>query len=385
MNAFRVMRDGRECPSAAGRLPRAALQPWRLRKAPTAVNPATATMAPSDSFDAPEFAADPFGERMRLPYARSWPVLGASFVFASNSEALLALAAAAYDGLPAHRLAPVPPVFHIELRLVAARGRAAGEPAPVQTSSGGGMVMGMADAWNHVVVSPAQRRAVVTVSEDRLAFPYHVRYELIEFAVYLLAARGQDLVSLHAACIGSEGRGVLLLGPSGAGKSTLTLLAALDGYEVMAEDGVFVEPKRLRATGVPNFLHVTDGSLAWLDGPARRQVMASPRIRRRSGVEKFQVDLRSGPWRPASAPFEIAATILLSPERQDGPLLEPLARDDAIVRLTADQPYAARQPGWRRFIDVALVRGVWILHRGATPRAALEALTPWLALQEAVG
>jgi hypothetical protein len=344
-------------------------------------------MAMTDLSAAHEFAADPFGERMRLPYARSWPVLGASFVFASNSDALLALAAAAYENLPAHRLGAVPPVFQIELRLVPAVGGPSGEPPPVRTSSGGGLVMGMVDAANHVIVSPAQRRAVVTVSEDRLAYPYHVRYELIEFAVYLLAARGQELVSLHAACIGGEGRGVLLLGPSGAGKSTLTLQAALDGYDVMAEDGVFVDPKRMRATGVPNYLHVTEQSLPWLDAAARRSVMASPRIRRRSGVEKFEIDLRqegSG-MRPAPEPFDIVATVLLSPQRCDGPLLEPLTRDEAIVRLTSDQPYAARQPGWRRFIDNALHRGVWVLRRGADPRATLDAMAPWLTLQEAVG
>ena len=59
--------------------------------------------------------------------------------------------------------------------------------------------------------------------------------------------------------------------------------------------------------------------------------------------------------------------------------------DEAIVRLTSDQPYAARQPGWRRFIDNALHRGVWVLRRGADPRATLDALAPWLTLQEAVG
>ncbi|KJV36802.1 hypothetical protein [Luteibacter yeojuensis] len=335
--------------------------------------------------DAHDVAADPFGEGVRLPFGCRWPVLGASFVFASNSEALLAIAGEAYDGLPAHRLGPVPPVFHVELRLGPARPPCEGEPPPMRTSSGGGMVLGIADPWNHVLVSPAQRRAVVTVSADRLAHPYHVRYEMIEFAVYLLAARGQELVSLHAACIGGDGRGVLLLGPSGAGKSTLTLQAAVDGYDVMAEDGVFVEPKRLRATGVPHYLHVADGSLGWLDPATRRAVAAFPRIRRRSGAEKYEIDLRKGAFRPAAAPLDIVATVLLSSQRGDGPLLEPLARDEATMRLAEDQPYASHQPHWRRFVDGALQRGVWVLRRGADPRTTLEAMAPWLALQEAVG
>jgi hypothetical protein len=56
-----------------------------------------------------------------------------------------------------------------------------------------------------------------------LRFPYHARYELIEFAVFTLAARAQGLVPLHAACVGEEGRGLLLMGESGAGKSTASL------------------------------------------------------------------------------------------------------------------------------------------------------------------
>ncbi|QWT18878.1 hypothetical protein KPL74_14125 [Bacillus sp. NP157] len=332
-------------------------------------------MATTDDSTTRDFAIDPFGERLRLPYARSWPALGASFVFASNSEALLAMAGEAYDKLPAHRLGPVPPVFHVELRLLPARSNPPpGPPPTVKMTSGGGVLVGIVDDTNFITVIPGQRRAVVAVSADRLADAYYVRYEMIEFAVYLLAARGQDLVPLHAACIGSEGRGVLLLGPSGAGKSTLTLQAALDGYDVLAEDGVFVDPIRLRATGVPNYLHVADGSLAWLDASARRRVRAAPRIRRRSGVEKFEIDLRGEGFRPASAPLEIVATVLLSSEAAEGELLEALPREQAIARLSEDQPYASGQLGWRRFVDCAVSRGVWVLRRGVDPRASLDAL-----------
>lgn len=92
------------------------------------------------------------------------------------------------------------------------------------------------------MLSVPQRHAMLVVSEDMLAHAYHLRYELIEFAVFLLAARGIGLVPLHGACVGQRGRSVLLLGASGAGKSTLALHSLLHGLEVLSEDGVFVAP-----------------------------------------------------------------------------------------------------------------------------------------------
>src|SRR3546814_20581659 len=97
-----------------------------------------------------------------------------------------------------------------------------------------------------------------------LDWPYHLRYELIEFAVFLLAARCQRLVPLHAACVGRGGRGILLLGASGSGKSTLVLHSLLQGLDVLLEDAVFVQPDCMTSTGWANFLHfraaTTDGT-----------------------------------------------------------------------------------------------------------------------------
>lgn len=336
--------------------------------------------------DATEPAADPFGERAVLSHAARWTILGASFHMESDSDALLALAAEAYEGLPAHRFAAVAPMFHVELRLAPAREREA-VPAPprVRMRAGAGLLCGVMDESNHVAIAPGQRRALVTVSADMLArHPYHVRYELIEFAVYLLAARGQELVPLHGACFGLHGRGVLLLGPSGAGKSTLALHALLDGFDFLAEDGVFVEPKQMRATGVPNHLHVRDDSLHWAHGDARRWLDEAPVIHRRSGVAKHEADLRTGPGRLAAQPLDLVAVLLLSGRVGSDIPLRRLAREEAAARLVADQPYAAGQPHWQRFLDQALARGVYLLDRGAHPRDTLRLLAPLLAADAAV-
>jgi serine kinase of HPr protein (carbohydrate metabolism regulator) len=99
------------------------------------------------------------------------------------------------------------------------------------------------------MVAPEARSALVVVSPDMLRFAYHTRYELLEFAVYTLAARVQGLVSLHAACVGLGGRAVLLMGPSGAGKSTVALQCLLQHFQFVSEDSTLVMPEAMRVLG----------------------------------------------------------------------------------------------------------------------------------------
>ncbi|MFD7862235.1 hypothetical protein [Streptomyces sp. NPDC059783] len=59
--------------------------------------------------------------------------------------------------------------------------------------------------------------------------------------------RGQLLRSgwhiLHASCIVRDGRALLTFGPKGAGKTTTALLLAREGYDLLANDRVFVRPE----------------------------------------------------------------------------------------------------------------------------------------------
>src|SRR5262249_3826099 len=144
---------------------------------------------------------------------------------------------------------------------------------------------------------------------------YHARYELVELAFVTLASRAQSLVPLHGACVGVHGRGVLLIGASGAGKSTLALHALAEGLDVLSEDSVFVDVASLRATGVPNFLHVQPRALEHLsNGALLERIKDSPVIQRRSGVSKYEVDLRALPGRLAQGPLRLAATVFLGRE-----------------------------------------------------------------------
>ena len=223
-------------------------------------------------------------------------------------------------------------------------------PPPLSMLSGAEFLGGATKSSNFVILSPSQHTALVVVSREMLRFPYHTRYEYIEFAVFTLASRSQRLASLHAACIGRAGRGILLMGPSGSGKSTVALLCLLRGFDFLSEDSVFVAPGTMLATGIANYLHVRAGSLRWLERPHAALIRKSPVIRRRTGVKKFEVDLRQGPYRLAPAPLKIVAVVFLSRKSAgNGPLLNPLSNSDLLEKLADAQAYAAHLPGWSSF------------------------------------
>jgi len=328
-----------------------------------------------------DIPADPFGERRRAAFHERIQLLGGQFHFETDSPRLLRIARHAYAGLPPHRFSTPAPRFTVRLLLTSAeRPRRAieleNEPPPVRPLAGGGILCGALESANFMTVSPQQRSAVVVVSQDMLEFPYHIRYELLEFAVYVLATRVQGLVPLHAACVGRNGRGVLLLGPSGAGKSTVALHCLLQGLDFLAEDSVLVRSDSLLATGVANFLHVRSDSLRFVTSSASAAVIRSSSvIRRRSGVEKFEIDLRRPQYRLAPAPLRIDALVFIS-SRSAGnrPLLAPLRTATLTEQLAASQPYAANQPGWSAFTKRASRLPAFELRRGRHPRQAVEVL-----------
>jgi hypothetical protein len=335
-------------------------------------------MALSPFYGAADPGADPFHEHSPKCFSLYKQILGGRFRFDSDNEALLGLVAATYGGLPEHRLPLNAPELQIELRLSARPVTAnAVEPAPVMMQAGAGMLCGIMDASNYAIVAPAQYRALVVASEDMLERPYLLRYELIEFAVFVLAARALGLVPLHGACVGRHGRGVLLLGASGSGKSTLALCSLLQGLDFLAEDAVFVQPQTLLATGVANYLHVQADTLGFVEqDSARRWITQSPVIRRRSGVQKFEADLRQGHGSLAVTPLLLTSVVFISSEAAayPGELLIPISSEDMVVRLRADQAYPAGQLVWPRFEERVIRLPNYELRRGAHPRDSAAAL-----------
>jgi hypothetical protein len=331
--------------------------------------------------------SDPFGERSLRLTRRPMQLMGGRFRFESNSGRLLRLVDSAYAGLPPHRLSESAPELKVSLVLTRnpdaepRKQRRGSEPPPVRMLEGAGLLGGATAGSSFVIMSPRERAALVAISPQMLEFPYHARYELIEFAVFTLAFRTQSLLPMHAACVGHRGRGVLLMGPSGAGKSTVALHCLLDGLEFLTEDGAFLAPRTMLATGVPNFIHIRADSLRWLGRSLEAaKIRNSPVIRRRSGVEKFEVNLRRAPFRLAQSPLKIVAIVFLSARgAADRALLRPLRQREVLDKVARAQGYAVNQPQWRDFRANLSRLDAFELRRGRHPREAVEALRELLA------
>jgi hypothetical protein len=318
---------------------------------------------------------DPFHEQTRAPRFRA-RLLGRQFEFETDSRELRRLIEWAYAGLPAHRLPGAASRVHVKLVLTGSRNRKAPSSAPkIDIFSGAELLGGASERSSLAIISPATRSALIVVSRAMLRFAYEVRYELIEFAVATLAARIQQLLPLHAACVGRGDRGLMLIGGSGAGKSTTSLHCLLAGMDFVSEDSLLVTCRTLLATGVANFLHVRRESLRFLPPLRAAALSRSPTIRRRSGVHKLEVDLRRSGLRLARAPLKIVGTVFLSPKAAgNGSLCSPLGSEEVRRRLIETQPYAAGQSGWDQFSRRVARLPAYELRRGRHPSESVAAL-----------
>ncbi|MGH8258439.1 MAG: serine kinase [Steroidobacteraceae bacterium] len=337
------------------------------------------TLVTSDRASA-DLSPDPFLELGAPPASRCVRVLGADFEFQTASRELARLVEQAYASVPEHRLSRPAPHFVVRLvegSLAPARGS---ESTPrVETLSGGGLLCGATRASTFAAISPREWSALIVVSHEMLRRAYHVRYELIELTVFTLATRVQELVPLHAACLGRGGQGLLVMGDSGAGKSTAALHGALHGLELVSEDSVLVEPESMLATGVANFLHLHRDALGFLPSPIARQLRRFPVIRRRSGAVKLEIDLRRAGLPLAEHPLSIRALVFADARRARGPLLTRLPNEQVLARLEGAQPYAAHRPQWPAFANRAAMLPAFELRRGEHPREAAAELATLVA------
>ena len=109
---------------------------------------------------------------------------------------------------------------------------------------------------------PARGLVEVSVAEDPLENMWLLSRPLFTLPlVETLKRRG--LYSIHAAGVARGGGAIVFPGTTGAGKTTLAVALAKAGFELLADDMVFVAADASRVFPFPDELDVDERTLAW--------------------------------------------------------------------------------------------------------------------------
>jgi energy-coupling factor transporter ATP-binding protein EcfA2 len=107
----------------------------------------------------------------------------------------------------------------------------------------------VADAGNQALLDLKSCIGFIWLQKTAVRNRLYFRYNFLEKAVYLLL--GSSVVTdLHAACVGKNGKGILLCGDSGAGKSTLAYACARAGWTYTSDDTSYL----INSSSVPRVI-----------------------------------------------------------------------------------------------------------------------------------
>jgi hypothetical protein len=181
--------------------------------------------------------------------------------------------------------------------------------------------------------------AVGRVNPERDATDWQITH-LFLLIVLLEMLRGQGLFWMHASCVAREGRGALFAGQTHSGKTTTAINLALYGFDILAEDRVFVRQERDRTAvyGFPLDVAVTPQTVGLLpELAAYLDDQAGARVKRRLPIDEIFADRLAAQCTPA---------LLMFPHVEDSlsTTSQPISRADALRRLLPNSMLAS-QPG----------------------------------------
>lgn len=199
-------------------------------------------------------------------------------------------------------------------------------------------------------------------------------WRMVIFPMLLSVVAGSlGIVELHASCVATQHRGMVLIGPSSSGKSTLAMALTATGRRLLSDDRTFCSLKRgkLLVWGVPRPLKLRREAAHWFAEFRSRE----------------PVDVQNGErvflWDPhlevnGEPARECVPEVLVFLERQHHSAFQmcPISRAEARSRierdLLAEAPAAVRKQ--RKTIDSLLALPRWRLRYGGRPQLIADQL-----------
>lgn len=181
---------------------------------------------------------------------------------------------------------------------------------------------------------------------------------------------------IHAACLASNGQGLLLTGPSGAGKSTLAIALAKEGFALVSDDWTYarVADDEVVAHGLKVPVKLLPESVqffAELSSLRTKISLNGERAFEVNAAETFHVQVE-GQCIPNCVVF-------LDRWKVEGTSVEAISRDiarDYFLRSAEVLPpqFATAAAERERIIERVASRDCWLFRYGGTPQQGAQAL-----------
>jgi hypothetical protein len=187
----------------------------------------------------------------------------------------------------------------------------------------------VANADNQALLDFKMCTAFVWLQQAAVKNRLYLRYNFLEKVVYLLL--GASVVTdLHAACVGKNGKGILICGDSGAGKSTLSYACARSGWTYTSDDTSYLinESDVARVIGHSHRVRFRPEAKALF--PELRHLEPTPRM---EGKPSIEVPISTLPVRAATMEAVIHSVVYLNRFPASTGRLVRLAEGTATERM----------------------------------------------------
>jgi hypothetical protein len=270
---------------------------------------------------------DPLRCDLELAHSGMFYPAGFPLHISTNSRDVLEAAAEAWA--PFYRAFDTPAMkFRVA---VESGGERCGEPA---FRLQGHLLSFVADAQNFAAGDRLTMSASFHLSAATAADHSFLRWFYLESMAYMLLTQ-RYVVSVHAACVESQGAGILLCGKSGAGKSTVAFACARAGFTYVSDDCTWMlaGAEELTAIGKPHMVRFRQDVARHFPELAPYFASAHP-----NGKMSIEVPTNLFPEVRTAARCPVRCLAFLDRGGLGAPRIERMAPDAVAASLLAEMP-----------------------------------------------
>lgn len=180
---------------------------------------------------------DPLGRFILLPYSADLTLMGRKVSFRTNNSRILEHVHQLMSVYPAG--AGSGPHFHWS---IISQPREASPACSFRrfAFSDPGLRFAQFSEHSFFAIDIDSRSAFAFVTEQMVEEGLSITAPFLD-SFFCACAASMGFVALFSSCVGTTGKGVLIMGEPGSGKTTAAYLSVLDGLRVHADEGVFLE------------------------------------------------------------------------------------------------------------------------------------------------